>query len=100
MPEFLKTSGVTAFEALTQVERAHALYLLHTCSTNDPRRLAMKLRNFYLGKTYGALQEPPDTIEQLERRGCGLRTRAMQAVVVLRGIAKCQIDGDGLPMHE
>src|SRR5260370_42601210 len=58
MPEFIKTSGVTAFEQLTPSQRSHALFLLHTCSANDPRRLAMNLRNFYLSKTYGALQEP------------------------------------------
>jgi hypothetical protein len=58
MADFVKTSGVTAFEQLTPPQRAHALYLLHTCSANDPRSLAMKLRNFYLSKTYGALQEP------------------------------------------
>jgi choline dehydrogenase-like flavoprotein len=58
MPEFIKTSGVTAFEQLTPAQRTHAIYLLHTCSANDPRRLAMNLRNFYLSKTYGALQEP------------------------------------------
>jgi len=58
MPEFIKTSGATAFERLTPAQRTHALYLLHTCSANDPRRLAMKLRNFYLSKTYGAVQEP------------------------------------------
>src|SRR6266542_3126671 len=51
MPELIKTSGATAFEQLTPAQRTHALYLLHTCSANDPRRLAMKLRNFYLSKT-------------------------------------------------
>src|SRR5436190_15717884 len=48
MPELIKTSGVTAFQELTPAQRTHALYLLHTCSENDPRRLAMNLRNFYL----------------------------------------------------
>src|ERR1700722_16707617 len=57
MAEFLKTTSSTAFPQLTQAQQAHALYLLHTCSTNDPRRLAMSLRSFYLAKTYGALQE-------------------------------------------
>jgi choline dehydrogenase-like flavoprotein len=58
MPEFLTTTGVTSFAQLTPPQRAHALYLLHTCPANDPRRLAMNLRNFYLSKTYGPLQEP------------------------------------------
>jgi hypothetical protein len=50
MPEFLATTGVTAFAQLTPAQRAHALYLLHTCPANDPRRMAMNLRNFYLSK--------------------------------------------------
>lgn len=57
LPGFIKTTGVTAFAQLTAPQRAHVLYLLHTCTANDPRRLAMSLRNFYLSKTYGALQE-------------------------------------------
>jgi len=57
MAVFTKTAGNTAFDRLTPAQRAHALYLLHTCTANDPRRLAMNLRNFYLSQTYGALQE-------------------------------------------
>jgi choline dehydrogenase-like flavoprotein len=57
MSEYLRTAGGTAFDQLTPPQRAHVLYLLHTCSANDPRRLAMSLRNFYLARTYGALQE-------------------------------------------
>jgi choline dehydrogenase-like flavoprotein len=57
MSEFLKTTPSTAFPQLTTAQREHVLYLLHTCSANDPRRLAMSLRSFYLAKTYGALQE-------------------------------------------
>src|SRR5438128_1777352 len=34
----LKTAGVTDFVQLTPVRRTHALYLLHTCPANDPRR--------------------------------------------------------------
>ncbi len=58
MDAFVKSTGVSSFAKLTPSQRSHALYLLHTCSINDPRRLAMGLRNFYLVKTYGALQEP------------------------------------------
>jgi choline dehydrogenase-like flavoprotein len=57
MSEYLKTVSGTSFDQLTAPQRAHVLYLLHTCSANDPRRLAMSLRNFYLARTYGALQE-------------------------------------------
>ena len=58
MSAFLRTAGSTSFVQLTATQRTHTLYLLHVCSANDPRRLAMSLRNFYLSKTYGALQEP------------------------------------------
>jgi len=58
MSAFLKTASAMAFAQLGPAERAHALYLLHTCAANDPRRLAMNLRNFYLARTYSALQEP------------------------------------------
>ena len=57
MSEYIRTAGGTAFDQLTPPQRAHVLYLLHTCSANGPRRLAMSLRNFYLARTYGALQE-------------------------------------------
>ncbi len=58
MPELIKTTGKSSFVQLNSTQRASALYLLHTCRANDPRRLAMQLRNFYLSRTYGALQEP------------------------------------------
>jgi choline dehydrogenase-like flavoprotein len=57
MSEFLRSTGSTAFPELTKAQQGHVLYLLHTCSVNDPRRLAMSLRSFYLARTYGALQE-------------------------------------------
>jgi choline dehydrogenase-like flavoprotein len=57
MSSFLRTAGATAFVQLTPAQRAHALFLLHTCSVNDPRRLAMNVRAFYLSRTYSALQE-------------------------------------------
>ena len=58
MADFVKKTGLTDFTQLPPAQRSHALYLLHTCAVNDPRRLAMNLRNFYLSKAYGALQEP------------------------------------------
>ena len=57
MSAFLRTAGSTAFVQLTATQRTHTLYLLHACPANDPRRLAMNVRAFYLSKTYGALQE-------------------------------------------
>ena len=56
--DFIKSAGTTAFDQLNVAQRNRLLYLLQTCSLNDPRRLAMNVRNFYLVKTYGALQEP------------------------------------------
>ena len=58
MSVFVKTAGAAAFDQLTAAQRTRALYLLHTCSSNEPRRLVMSLRTFYLSKTYGPLQEP------------------------------------------
>jgi len=59
MSGFLKaTQGASAFEQLTATQRSHALFLLQTCSLNDPRRLTMNVRNFFVSTVYGALQEP------------------------------------------
>jgi len=55
---FLNTTGTTSFAQLSAAQRAYTLLLLYTCPDNDPRRLVMKVRNFYLSKTYGPLQEP------------------------------------------
>ncbi len=55
--EFVTSTGGKVFSAMNPADRAHLLYLLHTCSVNDPRRLAMNARNFYMSRTYGALQE-------------------------------------------
>lgn len=46
-----------SFDRLTPVKRRNVLFRLQTCSSNDGRRLAMALRNFYLRQTYGSLQE-------------------------------------------
>ena len=57
IPDFIKSAGTTAFDKLTPPQRTRVLFLLQTCSLNPPRRVAMSLRNFYLVRTYGALQE-------------------------------------------
>ena len=51
-------SDVTRFADLKPAERQHILFLLQSCSANEPRRLAMNVRNFYIVKAYGAVQEP------------------------------------------
>ena len=54
---FLQTAGNSSFSALDPLQRQRLLSLLQTCSENEPRRLAMSLRNFYVDRSYGALQE-------------------------------------------
>jgi choline dehydrogenase-like flavoprotein len=58
IPDFLKTVGSHEFAQLDTPQREHVLALLETCSNNESRRLFMNVRNLYLSRTYGALQEP------------------------------------------
>jgi len=58
MSALLKTAGASAFDRLPAAQQARVLVMLHTCASNDARRLAMNVRNLYLRQTYGALQEP------------------------------------------
>lgn len=55
---YVRPTGLESFAALTRAEREHVLLLLATCDENEPRRLAMTVRNFYVTKAYGVLQEP------------------------------------------
>lgn len=50
------TSG-TSFAALDTGERQRVLFLMQRCSDNAPPRLAATVRNFYIVKGYGAIQE-------------------------------------------
>jgi NADPH-dependent 2,4-dienoyl-CoA reductase/sulfur reductase-like enzyme len=43
--------------ALTPPQREHVLFLLGACNEDAPRRLAAQVRNFYIARAYGALQE-------------------------------------------
>jgi choline dehydrogenase-like flavoprotein len=54
---YLRPTGLTSFDSLTRPQRDHVLWLLTSCDENEPRRLAMTVRNFYVAKVYGALQE-------------------------------------------
>lgn len=58
MADYLQETGTNAFSSLGPAQRQHVLFLLQTCSENDARRLAMNVRNFYVVKTYEAVQEP------------------------------------------
>ncbi len=54
----LKRVQTPSFATLTVSQRRHVLFLLESCGENSARQLAMSVRNFYIVKTYGALQEP------------------------------------------
>lgn len=58
MGEYTKSTGTGSFAAMTQAQRQHVIFLLQTCSENQPRRVVMDARNFYVVKTYAAIQEP------------------------------------------
>jgi len=55
---YLQPVGPESFALLTSAQREHVLSLLESCDQNEPRRLAMTVRNFYVAKAYGAIQEP------------------------------------------
>lgn len=57
LQDYLKSAGSYVFAELDASARRHALYLLLTCTENEPRRLAMNARNFYINRAYGTLQE-------------------------------------------
>jgi choline dehydrogenase-like flavoprotein len=58
MADFIRTAGTSAYAGMTRAQRTRALQLLTNCSANENRRLAATVRNFYIVKTYGAIQEP------------------------------------------
>ena len=55
---YLRPTGLASFASLAQPQRDHVLWLLASCDQNEPRRVAMSVRDFYLARTYGVLQEP------------------------------------------
>jgi choline dehydrogenase-like flavoprotein len=56
--DYLRSTGPESFADLTRTQREHVLFLLESCDQNEPRRIAMTVRNFYIVRTYGAIQEP------------------------------------------
>jgi choline dehydrogenase-like flavoprotein len=54
---YLQSAGAENFAALTPPAREHVLFLLESCPDEAPRRLAAQVRNFYLARAYGSLQE-------------------------------------------
>jgi choline dehydrogenase-like flavoprotein len=55
---YVRPTGLASFASLTRPQRDHVLWLLASCDENEPRRVAMSVRDFYLAKVYDALQEP------------------------------------------
>jgi hypothetical protein len=55
---YLRPTGLASFASLTRPQRDHVLWLLASCDENEPRHLAMSVRDFYIAKVYDALQEP------------------------------------------
>lgn len=53
----LTQSGKISFASLDRKQRDRVLYLLQSCDTNAPRHLAATVRNFYVVKGYGGIQE-------------------------------------------
>src|SRR5262249_16430233 len=47
----------TSFARLDRKQRDRILYLLQSCDANAPRHLAATMRNFYVVKGYGGIQE-------------------------------------------
>jgi choline dehydrogenase-like flavoprotein len=57
MDGFVRAAQATAFADLSPSQRERALALLQNCQQNEPRRIAATVRNFYVVKAYGAIQE-------------------------------------------
>jgi choline dehydrogenase-like flavoprotein len=58
MDTLVRSAQTAIFADMTGAQREQALALLQRCSDNEPRRLAANVRNFYVVKAYGAIQEP------------------------------------------
>lgn len=53
----VRESHTAVYADMTAHQRERALHLLQTCTDNEPRRLASTVRNFYVVKAYGVIQE-------------------------------------------
>ena len=58
MDVLVRDTHTAAYAEMTAAQRRQAIALLQRCSENEPRRLAANVRNFYVVKAYGAIQEP------------------------------------------
>lgn len=50
-------TGTFSFADLDRKQRDKTVYLLQSCNANEPRHLAATVRNFYVVKGYGGIQE-------------------------------------------
>ncbi len=57
MDKLVRATQATAYADMTPSQRERAILLLQRCPDNEPRRLAASVRNFYVVKAYGAIQE-------------------------------------------
>jgi choline dehydrogenase-like flavoprotein len=58
MDALVRDAHTAAYAEMTAAQRRQAIAWLQRCSENEPRRLAANVRNFYVVKAYGAIQEP------------------------------------------
>ena len=58
MDAFVREAQTSVYADMVPSQRERALALLQGCPDNEPRRLAANVRNFYVVKAYGAIQEP------------------------------------------
>jgi choline dehydrogenase-like flavoprotein len=55
--QVIQGNGGRSFASLGAKERQRVLFLMQRCTENMPRRLAATVRNFYIVKGYGSIQE-------------------------------------------
>ena len=58
MDKLVTEAHTAVYADMTHSQRERALRLLQDCDANEARRLASTVRNFYVVKAYGAIQEP------------------------------------------
>ncbi len=58
MDALVRDAHTGAYADMTPAQRGRAIALLDGCEDNEPRRLSATVRNFYVVKAYGAIQEP------------------------------------------
>jgi hypothetical protein len=57
MDALVRAANTQVFAEMSPSQREEALMLLQHCPTNEPRRLVASVRNSYIAKAYGAIQQ-------------------------------------------